>query len=432
MKKVALLLTLCCVLGLVPALAQNIAPTLTPSFALVYGCNWLSESNGVHSVGSTSCDYPASADFYFYGDDNIGTDWSGDVGSYDVSFCGTYNSDGTYSPFGEPILPSSGSSDCSWIVGGYNYIYHNGVFFDGSGGVQTWWYKVIANARGDGFALGNTSSGPILAMFRGTDNSRVFAKSVLNGGTMTRDKGGNIYIAGGSQVTKYSPLAAKVVYSASVANTNIDSIWVDTFGQVYLAGTTYGGIPIVNAPQPQLGGGADGFIAVLSAKGDRIVYSSYVGGTGTETAAGISVDSIGNAYMAGTDLSYAWDGRPDPCDSGYANCSEMYYVARFGPFRNSSLPTKATFGSRNVGTTTTKNILFKNAGNVPLHISGIHVSGAQYAEANKCSVPVNPDKTCTIAISFTPLSTGEHDGMLVVTSDSLTSPQKLVLTGAGK
>jgi hypothetical protein len=157
-----------------------------------------------------------------------------------------------------------------------------------------------------------------------------------------------------------------------------------------------------------------------------------LGGKGNETATGISVDKDGNAYIAGTDLSYAWDGRPDPCDSGDANCSEMYYVAAFGPFHNSSLPTKVAFGRRQVGTTIAKKVLFKNTGNVPVSVSEIQISGGEYAQTNTCTVSVKPDKTCAITLFFTPLSQGEHDGTMVVTSSSLSSPQQTVLTGAGK
>jgi hypothetical protein len=249
---------------------------------------------------------------------------------------------------------------------------------------------------------------------------------------LSRDKGGNIYIAGGNRITKYTPNASKVVYSTTLPNAYITSIFVDAFGQVYVTGTTDGGIPVVNAPQPQPGGASDGFIAVFSPKGNRIVYSSYLGGKGNETAAGVSVDQYGNAYVAGTTLSYDWDGRVWCPGAGYTNCSQNSYFATFGPFGNSSLPTELAFGPRYVGTTTKKKTLFKNTGNVPLNVTAIQVSGAEYEQTNTCSILVKPDKTCAITIYFTPLSPGEHVGTLIVTSDSLRSPQQVALTGAGK
>ena len=110
----------------------------------------------------------------------------------------------------------------------------------------------------------------------------------------------------------------------------------------------------------------------------------------------------------------------------------MFYVASFGSFRNSSIPAKLMFGVRQVGTTTAKKLLFKNLGNVPLTVSNVQVSGPEYAQINTCKVPIKPDKTCAITVSFTPFSSGEHDGSVVVVSDSLTSPQQAKLTGQGR
>jgi hypothetical protein len=427
MKQIILALTLFCLCGLTSAFAQGPAPSLDLGFTLGFGCNELAESNGIQSVGVTSCDNPAATTF-----SGTDFDWSGDVDSRYLSFCGLRNGDGSYFPFGNPIRPNSGSLDCSWIVGGKNFIYHNGAFFDGSEGVDTQWYKIIANARGDAFALGNTAAGSILAKFRGTNNVRMFTRAGIGGVAFVRDKGGNLYLAGGQEIKKYNPNATKIVYSASLPNTNIRAIAVDAYGQLYITGTTDGGLSVVNASQPQLGGATDAFITVLSPKGDRIVYSSYLGGAGDERAEGISVDQNGNAFIAGTDLSYTWDGRQDPCDGSFADCSEMYYSAVFGPLRNSSVPTGLAFGRRMVGATTSKKILFKNTGNVPINVTQIHLTGSAYAQSNTCEGAIKPDKTCSITISFTPLSPGEHDGTVTVTSTSAASPQQIALTGAGK
>jgi len=405
--------------------AQGIAPTLQTDFVLAWGCNEIADSNGTDAVGVSSCDYPAATTFYAGG-----FAWNGDVGSYYLGFCGIRNGDGTYEPFGEPILPISCAG--SWIVGGYDYIWKDGTFFDASGGIRTRWYKIIANARDDAFVLGSTSAGPIVAKFRGSDHARLFVRNGIGGGAITRDKGGNIYIATGNQVTKYNPDVTKVVYSVTLPFAGITSIYVDSYSQLYITGNTNGGLTVLYAPQPTYSGQTDAFLTVLSPTGKRMVYSSYVGGTGPDYSNGVSADAAGNAHIAGTDESYEWDGRPwcDPSEG--ANCSEMFYVATFGPFRNSSVPDKIKFGLRQVGTTTTKKVLFKNLGNVPLHVTGVQISGSEYGQTNNCTAPIKPDKTCAITVSFTPFSSGEHDGAVVVMSDSLTSPQQVLLTGKGQ
>ncbi len=430
MKQILLTLAFSLILVAVPSPAQNIAPTLDSSFLGALGCNELVQSDGYNAVGVTSCDYPAATTF-------SGADrwnWSGDVGSYYLSFCGYRNSDGTYYPFGDPILPLSGSSDCSWIVGGDNYIYHNGEFFDGSWGTETNWTLVMMTGKDDAFVLGSTGTGPILAKFSGNYidmNGRILVKPVVGGSVMTRDKAGNIYFASGNQITKYAPASPKkplkLLYTKSIPNAYIASLYVDQYLDLYVTGTTSGGIPVLYAPQPQPGGGVDSFLTVLSPQGDRIVYSTYLGGSGDDVATG-----VGGGRVMGTETSYDWDGRHNCPGDTYANCSEFVFVSQFGPFRNSGLPAKLAFGSRKLGVTTSRKLLFKSLGDTPLHVTGVQISGAAYAQKNTCSAPVNPDKKCAITISFTPLSSGEQDGTLVVVSDSLLSPQQVTLTGAGK
>jgi Abnormal spindle-like microcephaly-assoc'd, ASPM-SPD-2-Hydin len=430
MKQILLTLAFSLILVAVPSPAQNIAPTLDSSFMGALGCNKLVQSDGYSAVGVTSCDSPAATTF-------SGADrwnWSGDVGSYYLSFCGYRNSDGTYYPFGDPILPLSGSSDCHWIAGGYDYVYHNGTFVPGGKGGKTWFSLIMETAKEDAFALGHSPTGPIIAKFRYSvfdDDWEVFEKAVVDGNVMIRDRVGNVYIANGNLITKYAAPAEKkpikLLYTKTIPNASITAMVADQYLNVYVTGTTSGGIPVLYAPQPQPGGGVDSFLTVLSPQGDRIVYSTYLGGSGDDVATG-----VGGGRVMGTEKSYDWDGRHNCPGDTYANCSEFVFVSQFGPFRNSSLPAKQAFGSHKVGVTTTRKVLFKNLGDAPLNITGIQVSGAAYAQRNTCTAPVNPDKTCAITISFTPLSSGEQDGTLLVISDSLLSPQQVTLTGAGK
>jgi WD40 repeat protein len=58
--------------------------------------------------------------------------------------------------------------------------------------------------------------------------------------------------------------------------------------------------PTAHAFQPTFGGGnVDAFVAVLNASGTGLVYSTYLGGSGNDVGNGIAVDSSGNAYITG-------------------------------------------------------------------------------------------------------------------------------------
>ena len=98
-----------------------------------------------------------------------------------------------------------------------------------------------------------------------------------------------------------------LVYSTYLGGTGLEAgnaIAVDASGAAYIAGQTYSSdLPVVNALQPASGGGYDAFVARLSAGGDALLFLSYLGGSGSDTAASVALDSSSNVYLAGWTLS---------------------------------------------------------------------------------------------------------------------------------
>ena len=117
---------------------------------------------------------------------------------------------------------------------------------------------------------------------------------------------------GGGQdafITKLNAAGDALVYSTFLGGSLNDfarSIVVDTSGNAYLTGETRSDVdfPTVNALQPAYGGGiSDAFVAKLNAAGDAVVYSTYLGGTFTDSSYGIAVDASGNAVLTGATIS---------------------------------------------------------------------------------------------------------------------------------
>jgi len=112
---------------------------------------------------------------------------------------------------------------------------------------------------------------------------------------------------GGNQnvfVAKFKPSGAGLAYSTYLGGTGQDSgrsIAVDAAGNAYVAGATSStSFPVLNAPQPNFGGGgSNGFIAKLNPAGSALVYSTYLGGSGTDIAGSIALDKGNRAYIAG-------------------------------------------------------------------------------------------------------------------------------------
>ncbi len=111
---------------------------------------------------------------------------------------------------------------------------------------------------------------------------------------------------GGSDafVTQLSADGAALVYSTYLGGSGDDrasrKVALDAAGNAYVAGATSStNFPTANALQPTLRGVQDAFVTQLSAGGTALVYSTYLGGSGRESADGVAVDPAGNAYVAG-------------------------------------------------------------------------------------------------------------------------------------
>src|SRR5579884_117648 len=100
------------------------------------------------------------------------------------------------------------------------------------------------------------------------------------------------------------PVLSYSSYLGGVANENPASIAVDAAGNAYLAGDTPSAdFPLSSPEQPQNAGQKDIVVSKINAAGTAWVYSTYIGGSGTDSGRAIAVDSSGNAYVAGLSAS---------------------------------------------------------------------------------------------------------------------------------
>src|SRR5258708_7956504 len=129
--------------------------------------------------------------------------------------------------------------------------------------------------------------------------------------------GKRVEVAGGYQLTKgtgevrfaiarydhakpliVDPVLVYSTYLGGAGNDYGTAIAVDSTGAAYVTGYASGGFPTLNAAQNTYGGSQDAFAAKLSPTG-ALVYSTYLGGNGTDYGYGIGVDSAGAAYVSG-------------------------------------------------------------------------------------------------------------------------------------
>ena len=105
-------------------------------------------------------------------------------------------------------------------------------------------------------------------------------------------------------VAKLNPSGSALLYSTYLGGSGHDSatgLKVHN-GRAFIVGTTESNnFPTANPFQPTLAGPRDIFVAKLSLSGSALVYSTYLGGSGSGTEQGndIAVDSSGSAYVVG-------------------------------------------------------------------------------------------------------------------------------------
>src|SRR5208337_1400624 len=101
-------------------------------------------------------------------------------------------------------------------------------------------------------------------------------------------------------ITKFNSHGSALVYSTYLGGSNLDTgygIAVDTSGNAYVTGVTESiDFPMANALQAALDGPSDVFVAKINASGSALIYSTYLGGSGSDEGVGIAVDSSGSAY----------------------------------------------------------------------------------------------------------------------------------------
>jgi hypothetical protein len=172
-----------------------------------------------------------------------------------------------------------------------------------------------------------------VAKFGGNGSDLIFCTFLGGNGDdramgLALDSQGNIYVAGhtassnfpladafqrtlsGSEdafVTKLNSAGNRLIYSTYLGGSGVEianGIAVDSYGQAYVGGsTTSTNFQIVGGVYSANQGGQDGFVVKLTAAGTAIVYSTYLGGAATDNIAAIAVNGAGNAIVTGSTTS---------------------------------------------------------------------------------------------------------------------------------
>jgi len=240
----------------------------------------------------------------------------------------TSSTEATFPGVTGPDLTYNGGSDDAFIAkvnaGGNTLIYAGYI---GGSGIEIG-YNVAVDSNSNAYVVGYTSSdqssfpvlvGPDLTYNGGSTD--VFITKINSGGTGLVYSG---YIGGSG---------------AEGAGAGIDAgVAVDRFSNAYVTGVTTSNqltFPVRGGPDLGHNGGEDAFIAKVNFDGSQLIYAGYIGGTGSDGASAVAVDSGGNAYVTGytatADASFPVRVGPDTFPNGgtdafVAKISEVLFL----------------------------------------------------------------------------------------------------------
>jgi len=116
-------------------------------------------------------------------------------------------------------------------------------------------------------------------------------------------------------------------YSTYLGGTGGDvayGIAVDGSGYAYITGITNSSdFPTLGAEQSKNSSNGDAFVVKLETTGDALVYSTYLGGSGADTATGLAV-AAGDAYIVGTTTSTDFPTTEDVFQATYGGNSDAF------------------------------------------------------------------------------------------------------------
>jgi hypothetical protein len=180
-------------------------------------------------------------------------------------------------------------------------------------------YSTYLGGSGDDLAEGIAVDAAGDAFVTGTTDSTNFPTTA--GALQASNAGGD-----DAFVSKLNAAGSALVYSTYLGGSGDDvaeGIAVDSAGNAYVTGFTVStNLPTTaGALQTSSAGGDKAFVAKLNAAGTGLVYSTYLGGNGTDVAYGIAVDAAGEAYLAGATNSTNFPTTPGAPQTSFAGAT---------------------------------------------------------------------------------------------------------------
>jgi hypothetical protein len=230
-------------------------------------------------------------------------------------------------------------------------------------------------------------------------------------------------------VAHVDPEAGSLLFSTFLGGTGPENnqdreggaIAVDSAGSAWITGFTGSKrFPVVGPVQKTLRGGLDAFVAHLSADGSSLLFSSYLGGTGSDYGLGISLDTAGDVYLLGATTS-----RDFPVQLGAQSASAGAgdaFVAKVGASAPSQAPfflvnrSSISFGAVPLRGRRLSLLLLKNSGKSPLAVSVGSLPEPFSVLSGGGSFTIRAHASHSVVVQYQPVTAGNYTAVLNLTS----------------
>jgi uncharacterized protein (TIGR03437 family) len=175
-------------------------------------------------------------------------------------------------------------------------------------------YSIAVDQAGNAYVAGTTSSDDF---------------PLTPGALKTTSGGGDVFVA------KLNAAGTALVYATYFGGASSDvgySLTVDAAGQVYVTGSTAStNFPTTPGALRAEFSGGEAFVAKLSAAGDALIYSTYLGGSKNDIGYGIAVDPAGSAYVTGLTTSTNFPVTAGAAQSAFGGGSADAFIVKLNP-----------------------------------------------------------------------------------------------------
>jgi Abnormal spindle-like microcephaly-assoc'd, ASPM-SPD-2-Hydin/Beta-propeller repeat len=243
----------------------------------------------------------------------------------------------------------------------------------------------------------------------------------------------------GAFVSKLNPTGSGLVYSSFLGGSGEQeayAITVDTAGDVYVTGRTNStDFPLTpGAFQTANNGYFDAFVTEVNPAGSSLIYSTYIGGSRTETGLGIAVDVSGNAYITGRTASTDFPTTAGSIQTQMVGGANDAFVTKL-PLADPAWPQSVSFPTQPVGTSSNPQIItFTNSSTTAVTITGVALTGTNISDfhpTSTCGNSLTAGASCTISMIFKPTASGSRTAAVTITDNAPNNPQTVSLTGVG-